>query len=265
MDLNRGHWRDFYVIRSGEGPRGLYVSFDHENFSVGDCVVDNLGFKCEIGANGQCNVGLSCRQLSGVNCVANISKHLGNDFFWSGDRKIILRSSFYSTLGSLVDEIKLQEPTAVSFEWDHLGYCHYTGTDHLYIPSEFKNDFLEDSIAHKFGFQSAEIETFEGINCYKVAPGFLGKDLGDLFGPLTDVIVTCDQLSPSETSQVLTVVPLQTHSTRCAFAYNPIPNFSPLNNEAIFKLFRFRLFDKLMRPAHFLCNPPSALVQIMPL
>lgn len=266
MDVNRAQWQDYYILRPGESPRALYTVFDFENGHLGISHVGGPGFRCSLGLNGRSNIGMSCTQFTCVNSIANISSQIGNDWFKVDGVVYQLRTSCYSNIGQVVAEMK-SLCHDVNFTFDHLGYCTYTGKRTLFMPLEHNGSFLEDSLAHKFGFQyhydPGGYDAVDGEQYYYINPGNSAKKLGDLFGPLSDVLLTCDQLCTSVDNQVLAVIPLMSYQTRCGMSASTSATFKPLSDQCIYHDFTFRIKDRLGRPVHFLTNRPSCEVQLM--
>lgn len=254
-------WQDYSVIRPLERPRVFHTIFEEQNGSLG-IFYPARPFTTSLSYGGASGVGLRCTRFTCINSIENIGSGLYNHIFYTGGQEYHLRSSFYYNQYLLLNEMKSVSGDSVMFESDTLGFVKYIGADELRLPVYNPHDPIEplvDSLAHKLGFQDEAIfETGGEGQCYCIQPHTVAEQLGDMFGPLSEVIVNCEELQPSVTDNVLCVIPLMCLSPRSPVSFALDHSvYKPLNDSPSFPQFKFTLLDKVARPLKFLVNRPS--------
>lgn len=273
MERHNTHWEDYHIIRPGETARAIYAVFTEGSGNRCEANIARTGFECPLGKNGRRNVALQLSQFNCINCVINISAEYENDFLFVNGTKRYIQEGFYESIVQLFEELA---PLNVKLSLNHLNLVASEGPATMHLPIEKDGRTIIDSLAHKLGFCHLDNyknltidgsvtteEVAEMYKCIVVEPGAKAKCPGDMFGPLVDVLVTCDQaVNTPETGQVLGIVPITSYPSRGAISHKMVNAIVPLQDHAVFQKFTMSLVDRIGRPVQFATGVPSAVLHI---
>lgn len=285
MDTKRRQYGNYYKILPEEIPRDIFVLFnDNPQNSYAKCLFDTP-FDIGLGSNGKRNVGLSVTHFTALHTVMNVSAQNHTNRILIGEsidsaEEILLRDAFYESLRQIILEVQ-KSPHAGDFrmETDHLGLCTYSGTKDLFIPMKIGDALIPDTLAHKFGFANlhgVQIDKDDSDdrlithptgskNVYlNVKSGDGSVTPGDLFGPLSDILLTCDQcIWTKETDRVLQVFSIAAFPARAHCTWHPTSRFRPLHDIPHITRLDLRLVDRNNRHVQFVSGVPSATLELM--
>nr|DAC81165.1 TPA_asm: LO5 [Carp adomavirus] len=274
MELNTRQYRNYYEILPGEGPRDIYATFsDSPGHDICHCLFQHP-FQIALGRNGRRNLGVAISAFSMTNTPSNINSQNHTSVLFMGDDEnaevVSLRDGFYERVSQVVAEVGLtrgQGDFDVTF--DHLGIVTYTGTVDLTIPYKHKDDKIPDNMASRFGFNlDTLIEQgtvdIDDYTCVTIRTGSTAEGPGDMFGPCSDCLITCDEcIFTPETSRVVSFAPLAAYPPRAHVLFNPNLKFRPLHERPTIPELTFRLRDRANRPLSFLSGLPCAIIELM--
>lgn len=260
------HWSDYYFLKAGEPERVLNTVFELDKGSKA-VYTPAKPFECAKGSYGQGGAYLRATSFTCISAVETISARLGNASLIYGSATVSVRDCFYYNQTQLFQELDRVCGSDQLFSTDHLGYVQYAGDESIRIPAFDPDGFeLVDSLAHKLGFQGNSVVEMSDKSYYLIEPRDTAERLGDMFGPLSEIIVVNEELQPSVTENVLAVVPLMTRSPRGVSSFS-LSSFGvkPLSEYCLYPKFTFQVLDKLGRQVHFLVNRPSLQFNLGPL
>ncbi|ANC70197.1 ORF08R [Marbled eel polyomavirus] len=273
MELGGTHFQDYHIIRPGEVARDVYVLFnDNDGQSYAECKFDHP-FIIHLGANGRRNIGIGLTQVTVSNTPKNISAKNNNSHIFLAEanqepdqyQRSDLRDGFYDSAMQIVQELQETDP-AIRFQFDHLGVASYIGPKDMLCPILLPHGkLIPDNFCAKFGFTVEEgaLERIGDIMYRRILPGSKAEGPGDLFGPVADMCVSCDEcIYTKETDRVLGVFPLAASASR---AYVPwYPRYKPrcLIEMAELTVLHLHLKDRFNRDLEFVSGTPSATIEI---
>ncbi|DAC81224.1 TPA_asm: LO5 [Leatherback sea turtle adomavirus] len=269
MDLNREHWRHYLHLRPGEQPRPLHVLFEESNGSKSTTTISDQGYTADLTLGGRSDIGLSLLQFTAVNAPCNISDANDTSICWYGSTPIRLRTGYYDNVSQLTEELQTQQ-ASIQFHFDHLGFASYEGEESLYLPVVAGKTFIPDSLAAKLGFAGNVDNLIEKrsvgkvYTCIVVKPHEQATQVGDIFGPVADIVVTCrEAVNTAESGTALAVIPISAFPSRSYFTFHPPMLFRPLLDVPRFPEITLELKDRAMRAVEMAVGVPSAILQIM--
>lgn len=273
MELGGRHYQDYYIIRPGEVSRDVFVLFnDNEGRSYAKCEFQHP-FTIHLGANGRRNVGIGITQVTVSNTPKNISAKNHNSHVYVGDHsqgletleRTVLRDGYYDSSQQIILELQQTDPT-IRFQFDHLGVATYLGEKDMMCPVFLPHGkLIPDGLSTKLGYDMQEdaLERIGEIMYMRILPGQKAHGPGDLFGPVADMCVSCDEcIYTNETDRVLGVFPLASSASR---AYVPwYPKWKPrcLTEMSELTVLNLRLQDRFNRDLEFVSGTPSATIEI---
>nr|DAC81199.1 TPA_asm: LO5 [Swordtail adomavirus 1] len=270
-EMNQGkQYQDYYMIRPGEVARDMYVVFnDNEGNSCAQVKFD-VPFQLVQQISGKRNVGVACTQFTVPNAPRNITVEFDNNVLYYKEHKIVLRDGYYESLDQIEEEIQLALASSNSqigtiFQLDHLGYVTLTTEAPLYIPIARGRAVILDALSEKLGFTSPQYEhvTLDGYTCLKINPGTKANKCGDMFGAVSECLLTCDQcIYTKETHRVLCVFSLAAYPSRSHLHLLPIAKHRPIHDTPYLHSLCFRLVDRYNRPLSFVSGVPSATIEL---
>ncbi|DAC80309.1 TPA_asm: LO5 [Tilapia adomavirus 1] len=275
--MNQRQYLDYYVIQPGENSRDIYVMFnDNPGHSLCKVTFEHP-FTLKQLDTGRRNVGVACSQLSVPNTPTNISTAFGNNFLYLGNDIIVLRDGYYENVTQLQDEIQYQIGAAnlnikCEFHLDHLGFIKYEGDRTLSIPvyDNAGREILPDHLGTKLGFyynpnddEQPPLGQVGDDRVLQLQPETKAEFCGDIFGPTTDCLLTCDEcIYTKETARVLTVYSLAANPSRSQLhSFFPV-KYRPLHDKPFLHSLTFRLVDRFNRELEFVSGTPSATIEI---
>lgn len=266
------HWEDYYNVRAGETGRPVFVTFEHDFGSTSITKIKSPGFR--IGASKAPDAhkaGIALTQISGLVSFLNVSKFNNNDVLFYGQnnpRKVTLRTAHYSSMKDLLTEMEKQE-SEMSFEVDFLGFVTHKSADVVALPVSCHGEHIPDNLAYKLGYDYEEGElrsrgTDNEWKCVIIQANAQAQGLGDIFTPITDALVTCQEtIATEETGQVIADVPIASFRSRTVFSYRQEPWYRPVQRQPRFDTITLELTDRLGRKIRFGAGIPAAIVSLI--
>nr|DAC81146.1 TPA_asm: LO5 [Bueycito anole adomavirus] len=272
--MDRKHWEDYLVLKPGEAGRPLYMNFEQLGGTLATAVLPGQGFTASVHEHGRSDIGISLLQFSCVNAPCNIcDKHDNNLLFYNGS-PLILREGYYGSVSTLIEEMRVQQED-ITFEFDHLGIATYTGTQPLLLPVEVNHNPMPDSLPLKLGYTtkkrnphgSTEMihpnkkDTY--LSFIQILPGEQGNTPGDIFGPISDICVTCNQAANTpESGTIISIIPISAMPSRSYVCHVPPQIIRPLQYQPKYNRIELALTDRVGRPLHLSTGVPSALLRV---
>lgn len=277
MELNRKQYRDYYHILPEEGSRDILVYFNDNKGHSYAHVKFQHPFLVGLGANGKRNVGVGVSQFSTVNNPKNICAQNNTHIAFYGDslaqaNPITMRDGFYESAEQVCQEImhclnRIQSggDNSVGVAYDHLNMITYIGEKSLFIPVEIDGLKIIDHLGTKLGFTRTDvISKKDNYSCIEVKPGDQATSAGDMFGAVSDVLVTCDEcIFTPDMFTVLTKMNLASCPARTYVECKPQLKFRPLSEMPEIKVLNLHLKDVYNRPLDFVSGTPGATIELM--
>ncbi|UFQ21630.1 Penton [Micropterus dolomieu adomavirus 1] len=267
------HWEDYYNVCPDETGRPIYVTFDYENGSVSHTKIQHPGFK--IGSQGNLSsnshsAGISLVQLSGLVSFLNISHWNMNDIFFYGkgtSSMCVMRTAHYASMKDITQEMASLAEGLV-FTCDFLGFVKSECNDTVYLPTKHNGVHIPDNLAYKLGFNcEASKQQTHGNGewlCVPVDPNARADSLGDIFSPITDALVSCDQtISTQETGQVIASVPIASFRSRTVFSYRQEAWYRPVRRQPVFDTITLTMLDRSERSIRFGAGIPAGIISLI--
>nr|DAC81118.1 TPA_asm: LO5 [Barramundi adomavirus] len=266
----RAQWSNYHILEQGDASRDLYLVFD-DNEKKSLCEIKFRDpFILQQQDSGRRNIGLGCSQFTVPNTAMNISSYNYTNRLIYGDQEITLRNGYYENVDQISQEINNQlKSQSVKFILDHLGYVTYVGERSLNIPLLLGDDDIPDTVAHKLGFpipclqDRCDLTEHNGEALLTIEPNSTATMCGDIFGPLSDCLLTCDEaIFTRETRKVLSVFSLSAHPARSQLHMLLLPKFRALHDMPSLSQLTFRLVDRRNREIAFVSGVPSATIEL---
>nr|DAC81178.1 TPA_asm: LO5 [Grenadier adomavirus] len=264
-------WVDYSTIRPGEVGRDVFLVFD-DNAGRNLCEARfNHPFLLMQQSDGRRNVGLGCCQMTVFNTAKNISAANGTSVIRVGNVPLTLRDGHYETQDQIETEINTQLQKKggigdIQFETDHLGYVTLRGTNPLAIPLLHDGKYIPDHIGDKLGFHTPTSEDpveIDGEPYMVIQPGSQAVSCGDLFGPVGECLLICDEcIYTPETQRVITTAALASYPARSQICCHPELRYRPLHDAPTLHKLTLRLVDRVSRSLNFVSGTPSATIDI---
>lgn len=267
------HWEDYYNVCPNETGRPIYVTFDYDNGSVSHTKIQHPGFKISSQENHSLNshaAGISLVQLSGLVSFLNISQWNMNNIFFYGkgtSNACVMRTAHYASMKDITTEMaRLAE--GVKFTCDFLGFVKSECNDTVYLPVSHNGVHIPDNLAYKLGFSCDVSKQQTRGNgewlCVPIDPNTSAELLGDIFTPITDALVSCDQtVSTAETGQIISSVPIASFRSRTVFSYRQEPWYRPVRRQPVFDTITLTLLDRSERKIRFGAGIPAGMISLI--